>query len=418
MIDPAQFRGLLGVVAILGLAYLFSSQRSAVNRRLVLSGILFHFGFAVVLLKIPQTRWLFEQLAAGVVNLLSFAREGAAFVFGPLVTETSTFGFVFAFQVLPTIIFFSALTSLLFYYGILQRVIRCFGWMLRRVMPISGAEASAAAANSFIGQTEAPLVVKRFIPTMTRSELMALMTGGMATVAGSVLLAYVGLLGGADPEQQQIFARHLLTASLLNAPAALLLAKILVPETSAIRDEILPESVTVESGPLEAIANGTGQGLQLALMVGAVLIVFIALVALVNAVFGLVGSWFGWPLLSLQWVFGGIFAPVAWLVGVPTSDLAVFGALLGEKLVLNEFVAYVSLATLMEGEGGLDPRTVVLATYALCGFANFSSMGIQIGGIGVLAPERRPELCQLAPRALLAGTLATLLTAAVAGLFV
>lgn len=420
-------RGLLGIGVLVGVLYLFSSNRGKINWHLVLCGLALQAGLGVLLLKVGPVRAVFDVISSFFVDILGFTRAGAIFLFGGLVQNTEAFGFIFVFQVLPVIIFFSALTSLLYYLGILQRIVFVFAWLMSRVMRLSGAESLAAAANVFLGQTEAPLVVKPYIPKMTRSELMALMTGGMATIAGSVLVAYIGLLAGADPAQQQIFATHLLVASIMNAPAALLVAKLLVPETEEVSSQLLVPKDRMGTNSLDAITTGTTQGLQLALNVAAMLLVFIALVAMVNHALGLLGGPTGlnaamghwtdgrFDQFSMQAILAFVFAPVAWLIGVSGSDVLLFGSLLGEKMVINEFVAYSSLAAIKEAGGFSDDKSILMATYALCGFANISSIGIQIGGIGVLAPEQRQRLCQLGVRAMLGGTAATLLTACIAG---
>lgn len=421
-------RALLGIVVLLGLMWLMSNNRWRVNWRLVAGGVGLQLVLAILILKVPAVRVPFEYLSQFFVQVLDFTRAGAKFLFGDLVRDTESFGFIFAFQVLPTIIFFSALTSVLYYLGILQRIVYVFAWVMHRVMRLSGAESLAAAANVFVGQTEAPLVIKPYIPKMTRSEVLALMTCGMATIAGAVLVAYVGILGGPDPVEQQRFATHLLVASILNAPAALVVAKIVVPETDQVNREILIPREKIGSNVLDAIAGGTTQGLQLAMNVAAMLLVFIALIAMLN--FGF--SWFGgltglngvvdsatggrYPELSFQVILAYLFAPIAWVVGVNAQDVLVFGQLLGEKMVINEFVAYAALAEAREAGLFADEKSILMATYALCGFANFSSIGIQIGGISVLAPERREMLCALGFRAMIGGTVATLLTTCIAGM--
>ncbi len=422
------FRGLLGILTLLLLLFLLSANKRRINWRLVASGIALQLFLAILLLRVPQVRTVFEMASGFFVEVLGFTRQGAMFLFGGLVANTESFGFIFAFQVLPTIIFFSALTSLLYYLGILQRIVYVFAWIMSRVMALSGAESLAAAANVFLGQTEAPLVVKPYIPQMTRSELMALMTGGMATIAGAVLVAYIGLLAGDDRAQQQIFATHLLVASILNAPAALLVAKILIPEVDPVDRDLLIPKEKIGSNALDAIAGGTTQGLSLALNVAAMLLVFIALVAMLNALIGLVGAGTGlngvvenwtqgrFDVLSMQSILAFVFAPFAWIIGVDSQDILIFGSLLGEKMVINEFVAYTSLAGVRENALFAEQKSLLMATYALCGFANFSSIGIQIGGISVLAPGKREMLCSLGVRAMIGGTVATLLTACIAGM--
>ncbi len=426
-------RGLLGIGVLLGVAMACSANRRAINWRLVAGGMGLQFILGLAILRIHMVRRLFEFVSHFFVAILDFSDMGAAFLFGDLVTDTKTFGFIFTFQVLPTIVFFSALTSLLYYFGILQRIVFAFAWLMSKVMNLSGAESVAAAANVFVGQTEAPLVIKPYIPHMSRSEIMSLMTGGMATIAGAVLVAYIGLLGGDDPALRTQYATHLLVASIMSAPAALVIAKIMIPETESVNREILIPKENMGSNMLDALAGGTTQGLQLALNVGAMLLVFIAMVAMVNAFFNMIGnirigSWSGFnahmtewtdgrfDALSMQSIMGYLFSPIAWIIGVAREDILVFGALLGEKIVINEFVAFNSLMEAREAGALLHPRSVIIATFALCGFANFSSIGIQIGGISVLAPEKRSLLCTLGLRALIGGTIATLLTAALAGM--
>ncbi len=423
-------RGLLGVVVLLALAGLLSVNRQAINWKLVAGGIGLQIGLGTLILRVPQVRTVFEWASGFFVAILSFTAEGAQFLFGSLVTDMESFGFIFAFQVLPTIVFFSALTSLLYYMGVLQRIVYGFAWLMSRVMALSGAESVAAAANVFVGQTEAPLVIKPYIPQMTRSEVMALMTGGMATIAGAVLVAYIGLLAGPDPAQQQIFATHLLVASIMNAPAALVLAKIIIPETEKVERNILIPKEEIGSNALDAIAGGTTQGLSLAMNVGAMLLVFIAMIAMLNYGFELIGrvgglnDWIAqttdgrFTALSMQSIMAFLFAPIAWVIGVAADDILVFGSLLGEKMIINEFVAYNSLTEARDAGLLLHDRSIIIATYALCGFANLSSIGIQIGGISVLAPNKRSLLCSLGLRAMLAGTIATLLTACIAGVLV
>ena len=426
-------RGLLGVVVLLALVTLLSANRKAINWRLVAGGIGLQFMLGLLILRVPFVRRLFEYASSFFVAILDFTGEGAEFLFGGLVADMGTFGFIFTFQVLPTIVFFSALTSLLYYLGILQRIVYGFAWVMSKAMALSGAESVAAAANVFVGQTEAPLVIKPYIPKMSRSEIMALMTGGMATIAGAVLVAYIGLLAGDDPALRAQYATHLLVASIMNAPAALVIAKIIIPETESVERDILIAKEEIGSNSLDALAGGTTQGLQLALNVGAMLLVFIAMVAMVNAMFGLVGSiqfgqFAGLNELMVQWTDGRfeglsmqsimafVFAPIAWVIGVSGQDILVFGSLLGEKMIINEFVAYNSLTAARDAELFVDPRSVMIATFALCGFANLSSIGIQIGGISVLAPAKRAMLCSLGVRAMIGGTVATLLTATLAGM--
>jgi len=422
-------RGLLGISILLGIAIILSNNRRGIPWRLVAGGIGLQAALAFLVLKTPAQGGV-EAVSRGFIALLSFSEEGARFLFGELVDATR---FGFAFAVLPVIVFVSALTSLLYYVGILQRVVYAFAWVMKRVMRLSGAESLAAAANVFVGQTEAPLIVKPYIMGMTRSELMALMTGGMATIAGSVFGLYVITLGGEDPEAQRAVARQLLTASVMNAPAALVLAKILVPERGAFAEDLFVPRDRQGRNALDALANGTTEGLKLALNVAAMLLVFVALIALINAFLGWIGGLgpgdSGWlddffrnasgevfDGLSLEAILGFLFAPIAWAIGAAGEDTLALGNLLGTKMVTNEFLAYLQLGE-YQAAGTLQPRTAFLATFALCGFANFSSIGIQLGGIGALAPERRGDLAELGFKAMIGGTLASLLTACIAGFF-
>ena len=421
--------GLFGLAALVGIAFLFSNNKRAVSWRLVLTGIALQIVFATLVLKLPLGRDLFNAIATGFVRLLDFVRVGSEFIFGSL-TDTSKFGFVFAVQVLPTIIFFASLTGVLYHLGVMQRIVRGMAWIITKVMNVSGAETTSVCASVFIGQTEAPLTIKPYIERMTESELMTVMIGGMAHIAGSVMAAYVGLLGGDDPTQKQFFAKHLLTASVMAAPATLMLAKILVPETQEplTRGTVKLEVERTTANVIDAAATGAGDGLRLALNVGAMLLAFIALIALVNAPFqwlgghawgdgGSINAWLsataGRPVeLSLQTVFGWVLAPLAWLIGVPWQDANLVGSFIGEKVVINEFVAYVDMSRHLDQ---LTKQSQLIATYALCGFANFSSIAIQIGGIGGLAPNRRADLARLGFRAVLGGSLATFMTATIAG---
>ncbi len=389
------------------IAFIISEDRKKINWRTVISGLLLQVFFGLIILKTGFGRGIFEGAREFFAGILNFTNEGSNFVFGSL-NDVSKVGFVFATMVLPTIIFMSSLMSVLYHIGIMQIIISATAKVMVKVMGTSGAESLAAAANIFAGQTEAPLVVKPFIDKMTRSELMALMTGGMATVAGGVLAAYVGL--GVD-------AGHLLAASVMSAPAALVCAKIIVPEreTSLTSGSIKMTYEKNSTNVIDAAAFGAGEGLKLALNVGAMLLAFIALISMLNGILGTVGGWFSYPNLSLELLTGYLFAPVAWLLGVPWSEAFQVGVLLGKKLVINEFVAYLDLQKQLTT---LSERSVIISTYALCGFANFSSIAIQLGGIGTIAPQRRKDLAQLGIKCLVGGTLACLMTAAIAGIFV
>ncbi len=421
-------RPISSLILLLGVLWLASSKRKAISWPLVIKGLLIQFGLAFLILELDWISSGFDSIGKGFVSLLGFAREGSLFLFGDLVGNVDSFGYIFAFQVLPTIIFFSAITSLLFHFGILQRVVFVFAWFMKRTLKLSGAESLSAAANVFVGQTEAPLLVKPYIPKMTRSELLCLMSGGMSTIAGAVLAAYINYLGGDDPERQIFFARHLLAASVMSAPAAIVAAKMLMPETEKFIDSAEVE-IEKQGNWLEAIAHGTADGLKMAVNVGVMLLVFTAIIALVNALLsGVIGSWTGlnellesttsgrYTEFNLQSIFGLMLAPLTWLMGVPWADAAAVGQLLGEKTVLNEFYAYVSMEGLMNSGQLSSEKAQILSTYILCGFANFASIGIQIGGIGALAPNRRKDLSQLGIRALLAGTAASLFTAILVGI--
>ncbi len=422
------FRVLAGLLLLVAILYAFSANRRAIDWMLVGKGLLLQLALAVAILHLSWVSTAFDAVGKGFVALLGYTREGSLFLFGDLVGRVDTFGYLFAFQVLPTIIFFSAITSLLFHFGILQRVVGGFAWVMKRTLKLSGAETLAAAANVFVGQTEAPLLVKPYIATMTRSELMALMVGGMATLAGAVLAAYIGYLGGTDPERQVFFARHLLTASVMNAPASLWIAKVLVPQTETVVD-VADVRIERKGNWLEAIANGTTDGFKMAANVGVMLLVFTALIALFNGLLAnglgswtglndLVASWSGgrYTEFNLQAIFGMLLGPFTWLLGVPWTEAPLVGQLLGEKTVLNEFYAYVTMGKMMEGGLLVSERAQTLAVYVLCGFANFASIGIQIGGIGTLAPERRKDLSELGFKAVLGGTAASLTTATLVAL--
>jgi len=421
-------RPIISLFLLIGILWLASSNRRAISWSLVLKGLIIQFILAFLILELDWLSNGFDWIGRGFVSLLGFAREGSLFLFGDLVGNTDSFGYIFAFQVLPTIIFFSAITSLLFHFGILQKVVFVFAWFMKRTLKLSGAESLSAAANVFVGQTEAPLLVKPYIKGMTRSELMCLMTGGMSTIAGAVLAAYINYLGGDDPERQVFFARHLLAASVMSAPAAIVGAKILLPETENFVDSA-EVKINKQGNWLEAIAHGTADGLKMSVNVGVMLLVFTAIIALINALLnGVIGSWTGlnefiesstsgrYTEFNLQSIFGIALAPLTWLMGVPWSDAASVGQLLGEKTVLNEFYAYVSMEGLMNSGQLNSEKAQILSTYILCGFANFASIGIQIGGIGALAPSRRKELSELGLRALLAGTAASLFTAILVGI--
>ena len=423
-------RGFFGIFVLLFVCYLLSNDRKAISWRLVGIGVASQLLLALAVLKIPLVSAVFDKVAGFFQMVLQFTEEGAVFMFGNIITDTSTFGYIFAFQVLPTIIFFSALTSILYYFGILQVIIKGAAWAMAKSMGLSGPESLAAAANIFIGQTEAPLVVKPYLEGMSRSEMLCLMTGGMATIAGGVFAAYIGFLGGEDPEQQQYFAKHLLTASIISAPAAIVAAKMLYPSETNVLNQELKMSGDVGSNLLDAISRGTTDGLKLAVNVGVMLLVFTALISMANQILmSTIGDWTGlndyvvsstgerFEGFTFTYLLGIIFAPIAWLLGTPTQDIMQIGQLLGQKTVLNEFIAYAELNNMrVDGKFLLDPKSVIIATYALCGFANFASIGIQIGGIGALAPGQRKALTELGIKSLIGGTVACFMTAAIAGM--
>src|SRR5438445_1677819 len=404
-----RFTGVLGILTILSLAYLFSTNRKAIRPKTVAWGLGLQLALGLFVLRWKSGEWLFQEMGNGAKKLLDFSYVGSSFVFGELGKEHSSLGLIFAFQVLPTIIFIAAFFAVLYHLGVMQIIIRGAAWLMTVIMGASGAESLNVAASIFMGQTEAPLTIRPFLPKLTKSELMTVMTSGMAHISGGMMAAYMRV-GGAD-------AKHLLTAVIMTAPGTLLMAKMLVPETeqplTAGRVEMPP--MEKETNLLGAIARGTSDGLHLALNVGAMLITFIALLALLNAMMGGVHNWphKAWFPEGLQTVFGWVFAPVAWLIGVPWHDAAKIGNLLGTRMVMNEFVAFGQLGPM---KGTLDPRTFAIATFALCGFANFSSIGIQIGGIGALAPEQRSQLARFGIRAMLAGTMANLMSASIVGI--
>ncbi|MCB0365383.1 MAG: NupC/NupG family nucleoside CNT transporter [Bdellovibrionaceae bacterium] len=431
-----RFIGVAGIIVFVLLAFLLSEKRNKISWKLVGWGMILQVVLALLVLGIPALGYqgllhdLFVWANDAIIALLKFTEEGSRFIFGQLLDFEKS-GFIFAFQVLPTIIFMASLMAILYHMGVMQIIVRGIAWVMQRTMGISGAESLSVAANIFVGQTEAPLVVRPYVATMTRSELLAVMTGGMATVAGGVMAAYVMLLKDRIPD----IAGHLLTASVMSAPAALAIAKLLIPETKT------PETLgsipkgskeKVDRNLIEAAARGAGEGLSLALNVAAMLLAFIALIALINAVFKTVGVWIGFetwgvdavphlirgdkvPELTFEVVLGWIFAPMAWIMGIPWEEAGVAGTLLGEKIVLNEFVAYLHLSQLASH---LSDRSVVILSYALCGFANFSSIAIQIGGIGGIAPTRKSDLAELGIRSVIGGSLAAFLTATIAGILI
>lgn len=416
--------GLFGLAVLIGIVFLFSNNKKAVDWKLVATGVVLQIGFAALVLLVPGGREVFDWLGQVFVKILSFVNAGSSFIFGSLM-NVETYGFIFAFQVLPTIIFFAALMGVLYHLNVMQTVVRAMTWGITKVMRVSGAETTSVCASVFIGQTEAPLTVRPYIPKMTESELITMMIGGMAHIAGGVLAAYVGMLGGGDPVQQAFYAKHLLAASIMAAPATLVVAKLLIPETGTplTRGTVKMEVEKTSSNIIDAAAAGAGDGLRLALNIGAMLLAFIALIALVNWPLTWIGEVTGLQAMlgkptDLAMIFGYVLAPIAWVIGVPWQDATTVGSLIGQKIVLNEFVAYLQLADIVNGKVAGTTLTAegrLIATYALCGFANFSSIAIQIGGIGGLAPERRADLARFGLRAVLGGTIATLMTATIAG---
>jgi len=420
-------RGLLGMAVLISIGFLFSTNRRNIPWRTVFVGLLIQITLAVGVLYVPFIRVIFEFFGQIFVKILDFTKAGSEFLLGDLM-NAETYGYIFLFQVLPTIIFFSALTSLLFYWGIIQKVVYGLAWVFTKALKISGAEALSVAGNIFLGQTESPLLIKAYLNKISKSEMLLVMTGGMATLAGGVLAAYIAMLGGSDPVLRLEFAKHLLAASVMAAPAAIIFSKMLVPPGEAINQQIEVSKEKIGSNVLDAITNGTSEGVKLAVNVAAMLLTFLAFIAMFNFVVGKIGDWTNLnPLiaegtdgryegLSLQFILGYTFAPLMWLIGVSTEDIILVGRLLGEKLILTEFIGYISLAELKSTGVFSNPKSVIMATYILCGFANFASIGIQIGGIGALAPKRRVLLSQYGMRALLAGTLASLMSAAIIGM--
>ncbi|QHB70171.1 nucleoside transporter C-terminal domain-containing protein [Stenotrophomonas sp. 364] len=416
--------GLFGLAVLIGITWLFSNNKRAVDWKLVATGITLQIAFAALVILVPGGRDVFDALGQGFVKVLSFVNEGSSFIFGSLM-DTSNYGFIFAFQVLPTIIFFSALMGVMYHLNIMQAIVRVMAWSITKVMRVSGAETTSVCASVFIGQTEAPLTVRPYIARMTQSELLTMMIGGMAHIAGGVLAAYVGMLGGGDPVQQAFYAKHLLAASIMAAPATLVVAKLLIPETGTplTRGTVKMEVEKTSSNIIDAAAAGAGDGLKLALNIGAMLLAFIALIALLNAPLTWFGEYTGLAAAigkptDLSTIFGYLLAPIAWVIGTPWVDATTVGSLIGQKVVINEFVAYTELSKIVNGQVpgmSLSDEGRLIATYALCGFANFSSIAIQIGGIGGLAPERRHDLAKFGLRAVLGGTIATFMTATIAG---
>ena len=423
-------RGALGMLVLLVISYLLSKNRKAINWKTIGFGLSAQLILAIGVLKVSFIQAAFEFVGKIFVKILDFTRAGSEFLLGGMM-DVESFGFIFLFQVLPTIIFFSALTSLLFYLGVIQFVVKGLAWILTKLMGISGAESLSVAGNIFLGQTEAPLMIKAYLEKMTKSEILLVMVGGMATVAGGVLAAYIGFLGGENPELRIFYAKHLLTASVMAAPGAIVISKLLYPQVEKVNSEIEVTQDNIGSNILDAIANGTTEGLKLAANVGAMLLVFIAFIAMFNYGFGKIGSISGlnswivsntpYQSLSLEFMLGYVFAPLMWLIGVAKEDMALMGQLLGIKLAASEFVGYIQLAELKDVASVTHfkfEKSIIMATYMLCGFANFASIGIQIGGIGSLAPGQRKTLSEFGMRALIGGTIASLLSATIAGMII
>lgn len=424
------WRGALGMFVLLLISYLLSSNRKAINWKTIGFGLAAQLALAIGVLKVPFIQKAFEIVGKMFVKVLEFTQAGSEFLLGGMM-DISSYGFIFLFQVLPTIIFFSALTSLLFYLGVIQKVVSAMAWVLTKLLKISGAESLSVAGNIFLGQTEAPLMIKAYLEKMTKSEILLVMIGGMATVAGGVLAAYIGFLGGEDEALKLFYAKHLLTASVMAAPGAIVISKMLYPQQQKINTDIEVTQENIGSNILDAIANGTTEGLKLAANVGAMLLVFIAFIAMINYSFGKLGSVTGlnaliaqntpYAALSLEFVLGYVFSPIMWLIGVAKEDMALMGQLLGIKLAASEFVGYIQLAELKNVASLTHlkfEKSIIMATYMLCGFANFASIGIQIGGIGSLAPGQRKTLSEFGLKALIGGTIASLLSATIAGMII
>ncbi|WP_394355054.1 NupC/NupG family nucleoside CNT transporter [Maribacter aquimaris] len=424
------WRGILGMLSLIFISFLFSANRKAINWRTVGIGLGIQVLLAIGILQVTFIRRIFEFLGMIFNELLNFTLAGSQFVLGNLLNlENPNIGYIFAFQILPTIIFFSALTSVLFYLGIIQKIVKGLAWLLTKSLGISGPESLSVAGNIFLGQTESPLMIKAYLEKMNKSEILLVMIGGMATVAGGVLAAYIGFLGGNDQQLRLEFARHLIAASVMAAPGAIVISKILYPQTEPVNTDVSVSSEKIGANILDAIANGTTEGLKLAVNVGAMLLVFVAFIAMINGILGWTGDitslndWLAantsYQQFSLESILGTIFAPLMWLTGVQTEDIMPMGQLLGIKLAASEFVGYIQLAELKDVASATHltyNKSVIMATYMLCGFANFASIGIQIGGIGSLAPGQRKTLSEFGMRAVLGGSIASLLSATIAGM--
>ena len=422
-------RGLLGMLSLIAIAFIVSSNRRAIDLKVIGTGLVIQLLLAVGVLYVPWIQFFFEAVGKLFVLVLDFTKAGTEFLFSSFASNSIESAMQnFAVQILPTIIFFSALTSLMFYLGIIQKIVKGMAWVMTRVMKLSGAESLSVAGNIFLGQTESPLMIKAYLPKMNKSEILLVMMGGMATLAGGVLAVYISFLGGEDPVQRLLFAKHLLTASVMAAPGAIVISKILVPQTEAIDKTMEISKDQIGSNVLDAISNGTTEGLKLAVNVAAMLLVFIAFIAMFNYISIWIGDLIGlnnsiasitdgrYNELSLQFILGYIFSPIMWLIGVNAQDITYLGRLLGEKIIMTEFIGYVSLSELKAAQVFTDPKSIIMATYMLCGFANFASIGIQIGGIGSLAPNQRITLSKYGLKALLGGTLASLMSATIVGM--
>lgn len=425
------WKGVLGMCSLILIAFLFSSNKKAIDWKKVGIGLSIQLLIAIGVLKVAFIQKIFEFIGGIFIEILEYTKAGSEFLFSVMVGDVNTFGYIFAFQVLPTIIFFSALTSLLFYLGIIQRIVKLLAMALSKVLGISGMESLSVAGNIFLGQTEAPLLIKAYLEKMNKSEMLLVMIGGMATVAGAVLAAYIGFLGGGDKTLELIFAKHLLAASVMAAPGAIVISKILYPQTETVNTDVTVSQEKIGSNILDAIANGTTEGLRLAVNVGAMLLVFVAVIAMINGILGWVGDitnlnlWMAkhtaYESFSLEAILGYLFAPLMWLIGVAVEDMALMGQLLGIKLAASEFVGYIQLAELKNVANVThlsNNKSIIMATYMLCGFANFASIGIQIGGIGSLAPSQRKTLSEFGIKALIGGTIASLMSAAIAGMII
>lgn len=407
---PSIAKGVVGMAAIILVCWIFSSDRKNINWGTVMKALLLQFVIAISVLALPAVQTAFEALGSAFIAVLNWTKAGSNFLFGSLMDSTK-FGFIFVFQILPTIVFFSALMSLFFYLGIMQKIVWVMGWLLTKFMKLSGAEALSCAGNVFLGQSEAPLMVKEYVPNMTKSELVVIMTSGMATMSGGVLAAYIGMLGQGDPVLELEFAKHLLSASVMAAPGAIALSKILVPQTEEIDNSLHVSKEKIGKNVLDAVSNGTADGLKMAANIAALLLVFYALIAGVNEILG----WVGLP--SLEKILAIVFYPVIWLTGVPGEDIGLVGRLLGEKLILTEFIGYQSMAQMIGSGVFSSPKSVIMASYVLCGFANFASVGILIGAVGGMAPNKKHILAQYGFKALLGSALVALMSAAMIGMF-